>query len=129
MTEEEYEAEFNRALQLRDAGAFEEAVQVFTGLLGSGFRRAAVHGMLGGIIHYDLKDPVTALPILRKSVALSPHSELASLGLFHALFALDRVDEAFDEMRRYVKDHESEEYDELLRDLKSAEVEEEARSR
>lgn len=48
---------------------------------------------------------------------LSPHSEMASLGLFHSLWRTDRTDAAFDEMRRFLKSNDSPHYRRLLRDL------------
>lgn len=117
MPDEEFTNEFDRAMELKIGGAAESAVEILFRLLDTGLHRPAVVGELGGILYYELRDPVRALPFVQQSVVLSPHSELASLGLFHVLLALDRVDEAFDEMRRYLKDHTSEAYEEFLRDV------------
>ena len=55
-----------------------------------------------------------ALILYQRTVALSPQSELASLGLFHSLWNTGKHDEVFSEMRRFLSLSELEEYDRLI---------------
>ena len=55
--------------------------------------------------------------LLKRAVELSPRSELASVGLFHSLWDLGKVNQAFAEMRRFLRLSDSPEYSKLLRDL------------
>jgi tetratricopeptide (TPR) repeat protein len=117
MTHEEFVAVFNEALQLRNEGSCEAAVQLLYSLLDTAPHQSAVVGMLGLTLYYDVGDAERALPFLRKSVTMSPDSERASLGLFHALLAVDQIDEAFAEARRYLSANTSEAYEEFLKDI------------
>jgi predicted Zn-dependent protease len=121
MTLEEFEESFNAALKLKDEGEFEQAVALLSSLMGSGFHKATVMRTISGIIYYEMHDADRALPLLRESVALSPNSELSSLGLFHALIHVGRDDEAFDEARRYLKNNRSDEYMRLFREMRGIE--------
>ncbi len=60
-----------------------------------------------------------AVGYFKKAATLRPASETISLGLFHCLWELDRTDEAFDEMRRCVSEHDSDEYATLLREMRT----------
>jgi hypothetical protein len=53
-------------------------------------------------------------------VALSPKSELASLGLFQSLNDIGRKDEAFTEMRRFLSLSKSDEYNRFLHDVNNS---------
>jgi tetratricopeptide (TPR) repeat protein len=50
----------------------------------------------------------------KRAVELSPTSEKTSLGLFHCLWSQGKEDEAFDEMRRFIRLAKSDEYQALL---------------
>jgi tetratricopeptide (TPR) repeat protein len=117
MTREEFEIDFNEAMRLKNDGLHEAAVQILGRLLDAGHHPSAVTGMLGLILYYDLHDPRRALPYLRQSVVMSPNSERASMGLFHALLDTEQVDEAFAEAWRYLADHTSEAYEAFLKDV------------
>lgn len=114
---QDFESQFNRALELRDQGAVDEAIEILLALEKTGLHKAAVVGVLGSIFYYWKRDADRALPFLKESVLLSPHSELSSVALFHALLHKDLVDDAFDEMRRYLREHDSEEYRKFLKDI------------
>ena len=112
--------ELDRAIELRANGRYEEALQLLKSLLedaGGSKYEAVMHGEIGGIYLYDLSSPTEALVFFEKCVRISPRSELASLGKFHALAMLGQYDEAFDEMRRLVSLRPSEEYRSLIADL------------
>jgi hypothetical protein len=104
MTDEEreqIEPEFNRALDLRESNPA-EAILILKELDDRFPNKAVVTGMIGGIYHI-LEDWTSALPYYRKTVALSPKSETASIGLFHSLWHHEHFDEAFSEARRFIK--------------------------
>jgi predicted Zn-dependent protease len=58
-----------------------------------------------------------AISYFQQAVVLRPDSEAVSLGLFHCLWESDRMDDAFDEMKRFLTGNESEEYKRLLADI------------
>ncbi len=110
------EPEFNRALRLRDGGDWLGAATIFERLDAEHPNQAAILGMWSSI-YFHLKDWERALPLYLQTVALSPKSELASLGLFHSLWNVGRQKEAFTEMRRFLSLRESEEYRQLIEEV------------
>ncbi len=97
--------ELNGILQLgidcKNNKNFQGAIQAFEKAIKKSPKCSLAYWLLGGMHFTYLHDPQTALPFLQKAVALSPKTEMASLGLFHALWALDRLDEALAEIKRY----------------------------
>lgn len=69
-------------------------------------------------------DHETALRLFNEAVPLNPDSEQTSMGRFHCLLALGRIDEAYTEVRRYSRLARWEGYKSFL----PAEDEEEYRS-
>ncbi len=84
-------------------------------------REARLWGYLG-FLHKQQGEFAAAIRCFRRAVALSPHSEKASLGLFHSLWRVGKVNPAFDEMRRFVKTGEPRQYLRLLRDMLADEI-------
>jgi predicted Zn-dependent protease len=109
-------AKLNDAIALHRAGKSRQAARQLERLAEAHPRSAAVAGYLGGV-YLDLDNPQRALVHFRRATSLAPKSELASVGMFHSLWSLDAVHEAFDEMRRFLKMSDSKEYGKLLRDL------------
>ena len=110
---------FDEALRLARDGSPGEAVRELKQLLEEGHSVKSATGVIGLILYYDMHDPVGALPFLLRSVQLSPNTEHGSLALFHALLELDRVDEAFDEARRFLSNNKSDAYDEFIKGINS----------
>jgi predicted Zn-dependent protease len=114
MTSDSLESEFERATALRDAGDLAGARSILEQL---GERHPAVFGIwliLGGV-QMAQSDYEAAERSLSIAITLRPRSELASLAMFHTLKHLNRVNDAFGEMRRFLAIRpESREY-ELLR--------------
>jgi lipoprotein NlpI len=79
-------------------------------------RAAKLWGYLG-FLYGEAGENVKAANTFRKATALSPHSEQASLGLFHSLWRTGKTNAAFDEMRRFVKSNDSPRYRQLIRDM------------
>ena len=106
------DAPFKRALQLRDEGDFDGAIVILSDLARR-YPLAPVLGTLGSL--YQQKgDWQSAIQHYRQTVALSPKSELASLGLFHSLLEIKEVEEALSEMKRFLSVSTSKEYNRLL---------------
>ena len=110
--------EFSRAVELRDKGKPQDALAILHVLSQKPDATAAVFGVMGSLL-WETESADSAIPSFQRATALSPHSEVASLGLFHTLFESGRTDDAFDEMRRFLKFAESEEYQSILDGLSS----------
>lgn len=113
-------AEFERATSLRDRGEFESALRVLTDLaakLQPEQTRLRVHTLMQlGNVYGRLGRIDDSAAAFRAAVEVSPRRELASLGLFHALVALGRHRDAYEEMLRLLRLRDSELYRELLVD-------------
>jgi lipoprotein NlpI len=83
----------------------------------SSFPRAAKLWGYLGFLYGEAGEHAQAVRAFRKTTTLSPHSEKASLGLFHSLWNVGKIDAAFDEMRRFVKSNDSPHYRQLIRDM------------
>jgi predicted Zn-dependent protease len=111
---------FDEAMKLRDADDLVAARRMLTQLLkqlkpDDAALVAHAHIQLGqfakALGEHDLREPH-----FRAAVGALPKSEVASFGLFLALFRLGRLTEAFREMARLVRIRYSELYDEVLED-------------
>jgi hypothetical protein len=81
---------------------------------------ALVVGPWNFVGHWALVIRPARVPIFsneQSRVDLSPHSEQASLGLFHSLWCSGKTNAAFNEMRRFVKSNDSPHYRQLIRDM------------
>ena len=115
---DEFRLKFDKACRLQTEGATDSALNILFELeLSDSGPMAPVIGMIGQLLYYKKNDPEKALDYLFRSSKMSPKSERTSLALFHALFDLNRIDEAFDEMRRFMSLSDSREYRTLLSDL------------
>ncbi|HEX4125277.1 MAG TPA: hypothetical protein VHY37_11165 [Tepidisphaeraceae bacterium] len=70
-----------------------------------------------GLVYNEAGDQPKAQHAFRIAARLSPHSEQASLGLFHSLWHQGKTNAAFNEMRRFVKSNDSPRYRQLIRDM------------
>ena len=108
--------EFDAAIKLHRAHKSRQAAKALEQLAADHPSSAPVAGMLGGV-YFDLGDFQQAARWFKRATKLSPKSELASVGLFHSLWELDRTADAVAEMRRFLRGSDSPEYTKLLRDL------------
>jgi tetratricopeptide (TPR) repeat protein len=97
----EMERLFEQAILLQRAGRFQEAITVMEKTVEEYPRFWRLWWYLGGIFLHDLRKPLKAIPVYRQATRISPESERASIGLFHALWDSDRIDEALAEIKRY----------------------------
>jgi predicted Zn-dependent protease len=115
-TDPALDRQLGAAIKANRAGQASRAIGMLKTLAAEYPKSAAVIGYLGGV-YFEQERFADAEKAFRKTVALSPKSELASLGLFHSLWSLGRRHESFAEMRRLLTNVDSEEYKTLLRDL------------
>ena len=105
MTEDEktkIEPEFNRALDLWHEDNFLEALKILKNLSKEFPDQPAILGMIGAI-YFSLEDWSNSIIYYRKTVEISPKSELASIAFFHCLWNHEEFDKAFSEANRFTK--------------------------
>jgi predicted Zn-dependent protease len=112
------EAAFSEALRQRDQGNISAAIKLLAKLAAKQQNKASVVGMLAGL-QLDIGDFAGSASNARRAVNLAPKSDLASRILFHALFGLNQVDEAFREVKRFRAIKHSVEYDRILAELEN----------
>ena len=109
---------FDRAMELRDSGQPDEAIELLEHLLQQlrpDDKRLSAHSHRQvGHIRKMQGRLVDSERHFREAVMIAPKMELASLGLFHALRNLDRHVEAMEEVVRFLSLRESLGYRELL---------------
>ena len=114
----ESERLFEQMIALWNEGKVEDALQIGDQLIKLEPESAAVNGIIG-MIHLDSKQPKIAIGFCEKAVAKSPRSELASLGLFHSLWSAEAINQAMDEIQRFIcANPASEIYDEIIAEIK-----------
>jgi predicted Zn-dependent protease len=104
------------AIDSYHAGRLDEAINHLVHRANDFPKAAGLWGYLG-FLYSESGEDVKAAQAFRKTVSLSPHSEQASLGLFHSLWRMGKTNAAFDEMRRFVKSNDSPRYRQLIRDM------------
>jgi Flp pilus assembly protein TadD len=104
------------AIDAFHAGQLDEAIDLLVSHASSFPKAARLWGYLG-FLYGEAGEHGKAARAFVKTTALSPHSEQASLGLFHSLWNTGKTDAAFDEMRRFVKANDSPRYRRLIRDM------------
>ena len=97
----EYEAPLNQAIDLWHAGNSTEAIRILSELSVRYADQAPIEGMLSGYLHQS-GEVQAALPHARNAVRLAPRSELAARVLFHTLYELNMLDEAREELSRFI---------------------------
>jgi hypothetical protein len=115
--EHELWKQFEQATSARDRAELSEAIRLLREILAMappGERKliTATNQQLGYIAGSleTPNNPVAAVGYFAKAAELSPRSELSSLGLFHALDAAGRLDDALAEGVRYLSLRMSEDY-------------------
>ena len=111
------DALMNQAMSLTKKKQFADAVR----LLHETARRfptsAAVWGLLGSA-EFQCANWLAAARAFRQTTKLSPMSEMASLGLFHALRASNKHKQAVTELKRFQAVSHSADYDAIAIELK-----------
>jgi len=109
-------AEYEKALELRDAGKFQETFNILEPLLTKYSQNAGLI-IIAADMSYELGNIEKAIELFKQTVSLKPKSETASLGLFHSLWKMKRFDEAFEEMKRFMSVSYSQDYVEIVREI------------
>lgn len=107
---------FDEAIRCRDKNMYIEAVIAIDRAIASCPSHGGLHAMRGHFLA-QLHNYPEAESAFRAAVELSPVSELASLGLFHARWDMDRHADAIEEARRFASKTGSHFYDEILSDF------------
>jgi len=77
-----------------------------------------------GFVKYAQGQHDAAESLFVRATALDPSRELWSVGLFHSLWKLNRSDEAFDEIRRFLRAYpDTLEYRRLIREMRKEFIE------
>lgn len=105
------------AMRFKNRGAYEEALEILTAAEGEFPKDAALLGITGDV-YYMLGRVKESARYFKKVVKLSPHSELASLGLFHSSWQLGREEEAIAELVRFQSVSHCPDYDEIAEALR-----------
>lgn len=94
----------NDALSLKSQGQYSKGLKIMKQIEKQYPNNSVVHGIIASL-YYEKNDFEKSEKYFRKTVELNPNSELASLGLFHSLIFLNKVNEALYELRNFVKNH------------------------
>jgi predicted Zn-dependent protease len=116
MTDSRINAILDEALRLRQAGDLTAALQAVQPLLKITPRKASFAAIIG-TLYFEGELWPQAAHWFGVAARLNPDSQRASLGLFHALWELDKRREALTEMARFRAAHHAPEYDTLHRDI------------
>lgn len=111
-----FRKKFDRAIRLNKEGRASESISLLESLRKQFPESASVAGYLGGI-YFEQAQYTRSIACFKKAVQFSPVSELASVGLFHSLWAAGKTDDALDEMGRFLSLAESKEYRTLIHEL------------
>ena len=111
--------DFALAVKLRDQGDTKDSLAILSRLAESPDATAAVFAILGSL-QWDASNLPEAVISFQKAVELAPHSEDASLGLFHTLMESQKEADAFAEMKRFLSIADSQEYRTLLKEIQDS---------
>ena len=98
-----------RAIRHRDKSEYDDAIRILRALAKVKPESASVQGLLGDV-YWRLGRLKQAVQSFKRATELVPKSELASLGLFHALWESGKMERAKAEMKRYMAVGKSREY-------------------
>ena len=117
-----YKAELAKASRLAKRGNTQDAIQTLRGLVADFPKKPAAYLVIGDVF-WQADKWLQASKAFRVATKQFPKLEIASLGLFHTLWAQSKTDEAFDEIKRfqsisYCRDY-AEIVDEILRKAKA----------
>ena len=109
-----------KGIQHNNEGDFPAAIRAFKKAIRKSPRCSVAYWLLGGVYYSFLHDAFASLPYFKRAVKLSPKTEMASLGLFHALWDIDRIDDALEELKRFqlLTNWSSQDYLKIVNEIK-----------
>ena len=118
-SEKKFNERFEQAIQFNKQGMYDEAISIFDSLTKEKPNQASIFGMLA-YSYWQKQDIKNTIKTFKISIQLSPLSESASLGLFHALWEAGQRNEALVEVKRFISSGgKSKDYDEILKEINS----------
>ena len=94
----------DHAVELKNAGKPKEAISELKRIMEEHGEFPVPIGMIASLYYSELNDPENALPYAKRSVQLSPKSEMASMCLVLCLYHYEKQDEMDVEIKRYVNE-------------------------
>ena len=70
-----------------------------------------------GSLYWDSENLKDSIIAFRKATEIKLDSKKASLGLFHTLWESDKLEEAIDEMQRFMQVAQCDDYDNISKEL------------
>jgi len=116
-TELKYKRQFDAAIALFRAGKVALAIESLKCVALEYPNESAVHAYLG-LVLFKVEQFALSVRHFEVATKLSPTSELASLGLFHALRASNKHKQAVTELKRFQAVSHSKDYDAIAIELK-----------
>ena len=95
---------YDRAFQLKNEGKIEESISEFKRVLSEYPHSGISASMIANLYYSELNEPEKALPYGRLAIDLLPQNETASFCLSLCLFELNRKDEMYSEIKRYISE-------------------------
>jgi len=95
---------YKRAFDLKNGGKVDEAIAEFKKILEHYPDSGMSASMIANLYYSELNDPENALSYAERAIELLPKSETASFCLSLCLFELNRKDDMYSEIKRYVNE-------------------------
>lgn len=100
----EEEKIYKRAFDLKNDGKVGAAIAEFKQILERSPDSGISASMIANLYYSELNDPENALPFAKRAIELLPKSENASFCLSLCLLELNRKDDMYSEIERYVNE-------------------------
>lgn len=118
MQYEEYERQYNTALELFNKGKQAEGLEILHNLNNESFALSDIKiQLLLGSSLLEIEKYDDARPFFHKAIKIDERSESASLGIYITFAKVDRADKAIEEMKRFLDKYPAVLYKSALEDL------------
>ncbi len=95
---------YEHAFDLKNQGKVKEAIIEFKHILEKYPKSGVSASMIATLYYSELNDSENAIPYAKRAVELLPKKEIASFCLSLCLFTLNRKDEMYHEIERFIKE-------------------------
>ena len=120
-------AAIRQAIDLHTQGQTEVAIQHLSSLLAEYPTAANLYGYIAAFLSRSGRFDEAIEPA-RQATLLAPESENASITLSQALWRTGQRDDAFEEMKRFIRVRPSKVYSEMIKEWKRCEAEEQGQA-